>query len=679
MRKTFLFLLALAALAVPAIAQPTQWFVRKDGGSRYTVENRQQGQCDGKADVSYASTGGTGINQHCAFNDVRFLWTDGQYTNATTGVFPAWGWIGKGSDIYIIRDGPWRVGQNGPNNGDSFGLNGDPFSAGAPPPPNGTTGAHTQILGEGFANCTTQTQLFGGYGVSYIFNLGGAQNIDIRCIELTRHSQCIKYGAPAVPSNCSTSFPLDDYAQNGIITGTSTHDLLLQDMNIHGFTSRGIIGAIGGTVTANNVRIAYNGAAGWDFDDGAATPSVNGLLVADNLVIEWNGCNQAYPGTGAVSCYSQSTGGYGDGIGTPAGTCISTQVTNSTFRYNTQDGYDWLHNDTGTCPSSVTHSQSYGNNGSQFKWGPANNPMTFTNNRAVSGCMRLSAPMNGQISTYNANLADFCRASDTIVPSLGNNGNATIDHNTIISYAPTIFDVECGPAGCANSTLTMSNNIILGYDNPATYPLGGRAGGPGALYFSATPTNVIRTNNVVFGTRAFVPVTTEQVVDPAFVGEPKSFTQESDLDVFSAGAVLPAGSALNGLGASGVAVSTPPPPPPQPTAITSADGIVTATPGESALSVSDLGSNTRTVSHVSFQVHTGGVASSGQLLATTTFLKTTFPIGSCIVVQNGSASLGLGWLVDPVVNSIAISLPAGATLPANMTVVIHIDCYPFTN
>ena len=65
----------------------------------------------------------------------------------------------------------------------------------------------------------------------------------------------------------------------------------------------------------HNIDIAYNGGAGWDFDDGNATPSVNALLNANGLIVEWNGCNQAYPGTGAISCYSQTTGGYGDGIG----------------------------------------------------------------------------------------------------------------------------------------------------------------------------------------------------------------------------------------------------------------------------------------------------------------------------------------------------------------------------
>ena len=420
------------AAAAPPPGPGVTWYIRPDGGTRYSA-NQTLGQCDGQADVAYS---GTGTNQHCAFNDVRYLWTDGSWSNDASVAFPAWGWIGNGGDTYLIRGGPWRVGQSGPNPGDYFGLAGDPYGAGAPPPPSGTATQHTRILGENYSSCSSQssmTQMFGGYGVFQVLALNGAKYVDVQCIELTRHSQCVIFGVPAVPSTCQSGWPVDDYAKNGITTDASTHDILLQDMWIHGFTSRGIIGPIGGTVTATRVDIAYNGGAGWDFDDGTATPSVNGLLNATNLIVEWNGCNQAYPGTGAISCYSQSTGGYGDGIGTPAGTCISTNVTQSIFRYNTQDGYDWLHNDTGTCPSSVTNSASYGNNGSQFKWGAANNPMVFTNNLAVANCLRLSAPMTGQPSTYNANLADFCRASDAIAFDFRNGGTTLMANNTIVA------------------------------------------------------------------------------------------------------------------------------------------------------------------------------------------------------------------------------------------------------
>jgi hypothetical protein len=60
------------------IVAPQTWYVRADGGSRYSA-GVTTGQCDGKADVAYS---GSGTNQHCAFNDFRYLWMGGTYGNS---------------------------------------------------------------------------------------------------------------------------------------------------------------------------------------------------------------------------------------------------------------------------------------------------------------------------------------------------------------------------------------------------------------------------------------------------------------------------------------------------------------------------------------------------------------------------------------------------------------------
>ena len=141
-------------------------------------------------------------------------------------------------------------------------------------------------------------------------NLKGAQFVDVQCLEITDHAQCTRMGAAAYPARCNSSYPLSDYAGSGILTDTHTHDVVLQDLDIHGLTSRAIIGPIGGLITANHVRLAYNGAAGWDFDDGNGAPSVNGQVNASYLTVEWNGCNEEYPITHAypaISCYDETT------------------------------------------------------------------------------------------------------------------------------------------------------------------------------------------------------------------------------------------------------------------------------------------------------------------------------------------------------------------------------------
>jgi hypothetical protein len=519
-------LLLLGLSCLPLFGET--WYIRPDGGTRHTAK-MTGGQCDGKADAPYR---GHGVNQHCAFNDYRFLYDDQSWGNSA--------WVISGGDTVIIRGGPWRVGYNQGANGKDLWCagSGSPYNCGNPPIPAGTPEHHTRILGENYASCGPgkQTQLFGGFGLGTVIGIVSTHDVDIECIELTRHSQCTKFGVPSIPGDCHTGYPLDDYASNGMGTNNQTRDILLQDVWIHGFTSRGIIGSIGGTITAKRVNISYNGGAGWDFDDGNSTPSINGAINFDYVTIEWNGCNQAYPGTGAISCYSQSTGGYGDGIGTPGGTCITSHVDHSIFRYNTQDGFDMLHNDAGNCSLNITNSASYGNLGAQVKWGSNDNPAVFTNNLVLANCMRLSAPFPGLPSSYNAHLADFCRAQDAIVVNLHNGGTLLMANNTIVSYSPTTIDVDCGDVpNCPAATFTFKNNIVLGYDNHSTYNLGGKPGGPGGFYFGHPFKNFIHTNNIYYGFRNIEPRfldRTEKITDPKLASQSR-FTKESDLDNFN--------------------------------------------------------------------------------------------------------------------------------------------------
>jgi hypothetical protein len=535
------------APAQPAAGPGTTWYIRADGGTRYSGD-KPQGQCDGKADTAYS---GSGTNQHCAFNDWRWLYDSQGYNDNA--------WVIAGGDTVIIRNGPWRIGWDS-NTGPGAGLtwctgmnNNDCFN---PNIPAGTSGQHTRILGENYGSCNqaNMTQLYGGFGVSVALNLKGAQFVDVECVELTRHSQCISEGTPAYPGLCNKGEPsiasVDDYASNGVFTDVNTHDLLMQDMWIHGFNSTGVIGPIGGELTATRVDVAYNGGAGWDFDDGSGsnngngTASVNGVWNFNNSIIEYSGCNQAYPGTGAVSCYDQTSGGYGDGFGTPPGTCLTVNIDQSIFRYNTQDGFDLGHADTGNCSLSITRSAAYGNMGGTFKWGPNERTAIFENNTALANCMRMSEPISGQPTTFNANLSLFCRAGDAMSYNFRQGGTAYFANNTIVTYAPTTFDMECWDApgaggsntGCGNSAFTFENNIVLGYDNPNTYALGGQPGGPALFYFAEPIGNVVRSNNVYHGIGHGFSCPTgfnaEHCVDPMFVDEP-TWTGETSLDNFN--------------------------------------------------------------------------------------------------------------------------------------------------
>jgi hypothetical protein len=220
-------------------------------------------------------------------------------------------------------------------------------------------------------------------------------------------------------------------------------------------------------------------------------------------------------------------------VGTPAGTGLNASIDHSIFRYNTQDGLDLGHVDTGgPYTLSITNSLAYSNNGGTFKMGGNFGNVIFTNNVAIADCQRMAYPITGTPSTYNTNLSDFCRAQDAIPFDFRQNTQVLIANNTIVSYAPTTFDIACWDApgfggnnnGCGGAVLNMFDNIVIGYDNPATYNGGGQVGGPGLFYFQSSIGTMNRHNNIFYGIgHGFTcptGYTGEECVSPGLVGQP---------------------------------------------------------------------------------------------------------------------------------------------------------------
>ena len=483
------------------------WFIRPDGGDRK--------QCTGKVDAAYR---GKGAAQPCAFNHPFFLFTTGEYGNKNAVV--------QGGDTILIRGGPYRIGYTGPNPNDMWGLcPGDPYSCGLPSLPSGTLGHPTRLLGEQHGNCKQKTQLYGGYAAGAVLGLVGSKNVEIECIELTDHGQCTRAGAGYPASEgCHTSYPLSDYASNGIITDTGTANVILRDVDIHGFVSRGIIGPIGGEIIVERVRIAFNGMAGWDFDDGNGTRSgPNASVKASYLTVEGNGCNEESPirhEFPAFSCFDQDHGGYGDGIGTP-GTQLDFSCDHCLFRYNTQDGFDLLH--TSGSLISITNSNSYGNMGQQWKMG-AMHKVIFQNNLTVNNCSRMSRPIKGAPANYNRYLGLYCRAGgDGIALNITNGGTYVFQNNSFAGYGATSYDIGCS-GGCSTANIIYQNNINVGVKSPGD----GRE--PGLFYFADLPQGVFKADhNIYYNMRSCPSGKNERCIDPKIANLPLS-KDESNLE-----------------------------------------------------------------------------------------------------------------------------------------------------
>lgn len=547
-------LLLLVTVAVPVLAET--WYVRPDGGTRYSAKTNA-GQCDGRADALYP---GRGANRHCAFSDVRYLWDDGSYGNYAWGI--------SGGDTVIIEgcaaasdqqnpDAPhcrigWDTSRGSGKLGWCAGSKAN-FECFNPTIPAGTATRHTRILGacaiKGNCNAgnttirSNLTQLFGGFGAGAVFNLAGTQYVDVEGIEFTAHNgKCVHYGIPADPKGCSNSIPgADDFADQGILIDNTTSHVTLQDLYIHGLTSSGLLGPIGGPTTMTRVFVGFNGFAGWNFDYGNKPNAPGASIAANYVTMEGNGCNEEYPIVHAqfpaLSCYDSDSGGFGDSWSGQDANLASFTCDHCVMAYNTKDGFIGPHTAIGHL--AITNSESYGNMGQQWKWGTSpNSTVVFENNLTVGNCRRMSAPLPGAPPGYNRHLSLFCRAAgDVFSFYTAPQSTVSFANNTIVGYSATIFDLSCQRSkACGSAHFAFRNNIVLGFLNPQYNSAEPKV--PNLFYFSDSSVAVAADHNVYGNLRGRAcPIFGRPDLicsDPAFVNEPPlKLNNESQLDRFN--------------------------------------------------------------------------------------------------------------------------------------------------
>lgn len=535
------------------------WYVRADGGARSPMQTHHD-QCDGKADAPYP---GSGFNRHCAFNDIRFLWDDGSYGN--------YSWIISGGDTVVVEGCaamPQQVHSDAPhcrigwdeNTGRKqtiawcAGTQAN-FGCSMPPPPNGSPGRPTRILGKCALNGTCHsgtatirnhlTQLFGGFGLGAVLNLSSARYLDIEGLEITEHNgKCVKYGSPADPRGCIT-FPdpaADDYADHGILTNASTSNVTLQDVYIHGFTASGLQGPIGGPITMTRVFIGFNAFSGWNFDDGKSTADAPGSsITASYVTMEGNGCNEEYPilhkNFPALSCYDSDSGGFGDSWSGQNTKLDSFICDHCVMDYNTKDGFIGPHTAVGDL--RITNSASFGNMGQQWKWGAGpGSTTTFENNLTVGNCRRMSAPLLDARPGYNRHLSLFCRAAgDVIAFYTSADSTVLFAGNSIIGYSSTMLDINCQkPNDCYSARLLFRDNIVLGFLNSSAGLADIKL--PGLFYYGDPSIKLSLDHDLFAHLRAWpCPLIGRSDLicsDPAFVSEPPlRISAESQLDGFN--------------------------------------------------------------------------------------------------------------------------------------------------
>jgi hypothetical protein len=617
------------------------WYIRPGGGLPYTnASDTPNGQCDGLHDADYS---GTGINQPCALGNLRYLWS----TEVGYGTL---GWTIAGGDTIIVRQNTNGYNVGGDANGLPGNCHGNQYDCYMPSIPSGSASRHTRLLGENFASCSSdsaKTKLRVTFSAYAGLNLKDSQFVDVSCFDVSDRA-AFAGGNFSVPPPCPGG-SVDCGGALGVLQSALTASVTYTDVLIHGL-SAAVHGATGVGVVMNRLHARGNMMAGIDMDDGPFNLnniSVSGGLTLTNSIIEFSGCIEEYPIVHQypyIECRDQSTGGYGDGLGT-ASTSGDWIFDHDTFYANFQDGLDLLHS--GMHTLSITNSKSIANDGQSYKIGSGDN-VIFRNNLALVNCARILHPFGDEPASAIVPGVSPCRAGqDGVVFAFTDMGTYQVQNNTFSGYNATMFDIGCegGWEYCQNAVSTFQNNIVIGYSSN----LDGNDGRlPGLFYLgnASMPANsgwAVRDHNFFYNVRYCpTPLQTGETCNaasPGLTALPASpITSPTSLDTFSAlplasSPLIGAGIALSSVLTDSTGALRPKPPAigameyAPATALSVAQVTVTASP--SATSVGQVVTLTAAIAPV------GSTTPSG----TVTFLNGSNVIGTATANASGVATL----------------------------------------
>jgi len=470
----------------------TTWYIRADGGTNT--------QCTGTTNAAYS---GSGTNQACAFNHpYQMLNYSGGWTSFKGGDTIQFADPSTASHTYYMGEQNSGVGtdwhtQLGGICPEANAGGGAGSSCILPAPPSGTASDPTRILGQNAGAChdsghthlVNPTVLSGIDNAFAVLDTRGTDYVEISCIEITQPDTCTDTVGAGQCTDAKNYVHYGGLILN-YLTAQGPSNLTLQDVAVVGLAGNGILGShlnksSSDVFSATDVYVIGNGGAGWNGDGGGCDTSCEtvGTMNLSHVMVDWNGCvavepyNMTVPDTENAFnyCYGQSDGGYGDGFVQIAAGNMTLNVTNSHFRWNTQDGFDSLHlsDDVTTSPAiHISDSWSEGNAGQTFKLG-AGAASTAINNVSISNCRILTTasafPKNP--SGWALDGADACRASGDHWAFQMNNGTTiTLENNTSVGYGTTMYDVGC--AALAPNCMTngakfiFRNNISKGYPDP---------------------------------------------------------------------------------------------------------------------------------------------------------------------------------------------------------------------
>lgn len=468
----------------------TDYYIRHDGGLLGTTT----GTCDGKTNAPLAgSTGG-----HCGLNDIKLLQVPFTRTWSVAG----------GDRIHLVDFGlanPYYIGEQNLGLGTDWSStfpadcslpNTDSPNCILPALPDGTSGAHTQLLGANVGQCyNDQTKCSFMMGLNHLFWVYANDNTqynDIEGIAIGQPDSCTVGGSGFLTggtggSTCSHAGPVNNYATYGIEHAfqgeQGPSNGIEYDLQIVGIGSKCWHGShfnriSGDVMTIDHVKYVACGLTGFETDGdlgGTSNESVGTMNISFTQG-QWNGCSPVLPtgggnlgSNGFTGCTGQSTGGQGDCF-TLQATGGTWNITDSSCNYSMQDGFDGLHigDDPSNQPTVLfARITSIGDAGQAFKM---SGNATVLNSFFVGNCRRLTQPFTGNPTNYNTFAGpDACRAGSTAMAlQLINGGFTHVYFTTLVTYTDTPITFTCafGQTCSTTTVVDYENNIFLGFGDP---------------------------------------------------------------------------------------------------------------------------------------------------------------------------------------------------------------------
>ena len=416
--------LVVFALWFANAAMAGTYHVRLDGGDAT--------QCTGLADAAYA---GSGVQQACAWKHPFIALPPGGPARIAGGdtlsIGPGSYMMGLGAPGAVLCHQAWSW---------------DCYMTAVPSGPSATQ--PTRIVGVG----TPAPELWGTERTSFVLNLQGSSNVEISNLEITDHESCIDqhcHGGVCQGeiNKCNRdAAPWGKWAGTGL-SAKDSRNVMLRDIDIHGLANRGVHAARLTDWTMERIKIRGNGWSGWDGDI-VDDDSNAGTILFRELELAWNGCGERWPSREPWGCWGQTSGGYGDGLGTGA-TAGHWIIEDSLIHHNTSDGLDLLYMKEGG-RVTIRRTWAEGNAGNQLK---TKGDSLIENSVVVGNC----SYFNGQKNMFDG---DHCRAlGNALSIGLHATSVATLLNNTITGEGDCL--VLSGGGG-TSAQLKLNGNVLLG-------------------------------------------------------------------------------------------------------------------------------------------------------------------------------------------------------------------------